>query len=145
MSTETSTEYRIGTDSSSYSVIERCKVTVTNGKLDIVKWIPKPAPSTARVVNCRVEVEVRISELSVDVWSKCVDDRDEKQNPSHAAFCVHDDVNSDVIDDDVISDVVDDDAITTFDLGQVLHIQGPKILQMTFDLWLTFCRSRDRI
>jgi len=32
MSTETGTEYRIDTDSSSYSIIERCKVTVTNGK-----------------------------------------------------------------------------------------------------------------
>jgi len=43
-------------------------------------------------------------------------------------------VNSDVIVNDVIGDVVDDDAITTFDLGQVLHIQGTKIVQMTFDL-----------
>jgi len=43
-------------------------------------------------------------------------------------------VNSGVIVDYVISDVVDDDAITTFDLGHVLHIQGPKILQMTSDL-----------
>ena len=54
-------------------------------------------------------------------------------------------VNSGVIVDDVISDVVDDDAITTFDLGHVLHIQGPKILQMTCDLWPSFCRSRDRM
>jgi len=93
-------------------------------------WTPR-----ARFVNYRDAVEVlRISELSVDVWSNCVDDRDDKQNPSHTAFCVHDDVNSDVTVDDVIDDVVDDDSITPFNLGQVLYIQGPKILQMTFDL-----------
>ena len=37
MNTETGDEYRIDTDSTSYSIIERWKVTVTNGKLDFVK------------------------------------------------------------------------------------------------------------
>jgi len=47
MSTETGTEYRIGTDSSSYSVIERCKVTVQqqqqlfNGLFSRTTWLSR--------------------------------------------------------------------------------------------------------
>ena len=47
MSTETGTEYRIGTDSSSYSVIERCKVTVQqqkqsfNGLFSRTTWVSR--------------------------------------------------------------------------------------------------------
>ena len=75
---------------------------------------------TPRAVNYRASFEVGSNKLSVGVWSKCDDDRDEKRIHFTCMMTPPDDV------------------IATFDLDPNFDIQGWKILQVPFDVSRSF-------